>query len=359
MVKHSHEESVTQTSCLPTEASYARSSRAAPGGFKVPLLVIVGPTAVGKTELSIEVAERLAGEIVSGDSAQVYRHMDLGTAKPTAAQRLRVAHHLLDIVDPEEDYNVARFQRDAAESIAQIAGRGRLPLLVGGTGLYVQAVVDGLSLPAAPPDPVFREQMRDRAAREGADSLHRQLKLVDPVSAVRIHPNDLKRVIRALEVFHLTGSPLSSFQTTGMAPPTDTGMCLDQSTSSRYNAAIVGVFRSRQSLYSRIEHRIDAMLSAGFLEEVQHLKRRGCHLGMTSMQSLGYRHGLLYLNGEISFDTLTTLWKRDTRRFAKRQFTWFGRDRRVNWFDLESMEQEEVVTRILDLARHVVDTSSQ
>lgn len=359
MAEHSHEDSVTQTSSLPTEPSFAPSSSAGLTGFKLPLLAIVGPTAVGKTELSIEIAERLAGEIVSADSAQVYRHMDVGTAKPTETQRRRVTHHLVDIVDPEEDYNVARFQRDATESISQIAGRRRLPLLVGGTGLYVQAVVDGLSLPAAPPDPAFREQMRDLAAREGADSLHRQLNLMDPVSAKRIHPNDLKRVIRALEVFHLTGSSLSSFQTTGIAPPTDAAVCLDQSTYSRYNAAIVGVFRSRQSLYSRIERRIDAMLSAGFLEEVQHLKRRGCHLGMTSMQSLGYRHGLLYLNGEISFDTLTTLWKRDTRRFAKRQFTWFGRDRRVNWFDLESMGQEEVVTRVLDLARHVADTSSQ
>lgn len=323
-----------------------------------PLLVIVGPTAVGKTELSLEVAERLNGEIVSADSMQVYRGMDIGTAKPTPEQRSRVTHHLVDIVEPEEDYSVALFQQDARRAVSDIAQRGRLPMLAGGTGFYVHAVVDTTPLPAVPPDVGLRQSLREEADRFGAAMLHQRLQQVDAGAAGRIHPNDIKRVIRALEVFRATGQALSSFLSPGASNTQGHSNCLDQSPSTGYNAVILGLTRSRDSLYQRIERRVDRMLIEGFLDEVQHLNRRGCHRGLVAMQGLGYRHALSHFAGEMDLTSMVETWKRDTRRFAKRQLTWFRRDVRIEWLDLDVTAWRVAVESVVGIATRLFSPGS-
>ncbi len=318
-----------------------------------PLLVIVGPTAVGKTELALEIAEALGGEIVSADSMQVYRGLDIGTAKPTHEQRSRVPHHLVDIVEPEEDYNVALFQRDARNVISEIDQRGRIPMLVGGTGFYVHAVVDVTPLPEVPPDMEFRQSLREEADRLGSTLLHQRLQRVDAEAAGRIHPNDIKRVIRALEVVRATGQPLSSFLSPETLTAKGHSICLDQSPSTGYNAVIHGLTRSRDSLYQRIERRVDRMLTEGFLDEVQNLNRRGCRRGMVSMQGLGYRHALSHFAGEANLTSMVETWKRDTRRFAKRQMTWFRRDARIEWLDLDVTAWQVAVESVVRSARRL------
>ena len=309
------------------------------------LFVLVGPTAVGKTEVAIHLAEQLGAEIISADSMLVYRGMDIGTAKPTREERRRVPHHMIDVVEPEEEYSVARYANEASARIAEVVSRGKLPMVVGGTGLYVQAVVDGIPLPPAPPDHDFRAAMRDVAKNFGAEELHRRLQAVDPVSAARLHPRDVKRVIRALEIHHVTGNPASSFRSSG-----GPASYLDQSSRHRYNAVVLGLRREREELYRRIEERADRMLAQGFLDEVERLVQRGCHRGMTSMQGLGYRHLIGYLLGETDLETAVSQWKRDTRRFAKRQLTWFGQDKRIQWITITDKPMSDLLREIMDIA---------
>jgi tRNA dimethylallyltransferase len=285
------------------------------------LLIIVGPTAVGKSAVAVRVAERVGREIVSADSMQIYRQMDIGTAKPSAEERARVRHHLIDIIEPDVPYSVAQYQADADRAIAEVRARGRVPMLVGGTGLYVQAVWDGLDFPIAGPDREFRAAMQAEAQRLGTAALHARLAEIDPAAAARIHPNDQKRIIRALEVHHLTGQPISRFHRRREGP--------------RYHALAFGLKMPRRELNQRIDARIDDMMSAGLLDEVRGLLDRGYHEGLISMKALGYQQLAEHLRGRCELSAAVERFKTATHQFAKRQMTWFRRDRRIRWIDLE------------------------
>ncbi|MBP2016798.1 tRNA dimethylallyltransferase [Symbiobacterium terraclitae] len=292
--------------------------------MKLPLLVLVGPTAVGKTALSVAVAQEVGAEIISGDSMQVYRGMDVGTAKITPEEMGGVPHHLIDIKDPDEEFSVAEFQARVDRLVRVIHARGRLPMLVGGTGLYVRAVVEDYTFTELEPDPELRQRLREEEARNGPGYLHARLVEVDPVSAARLHPNDIIRIVRALEVYHLTGVPISATQTAALSEP-------------RYDDLMIGLTMDRQQLYARIDERVDAMLAAGWLDEVKRLLHRyPPHL--KPMEALGYRELVLYLRGMLTWAEAVALIKRNTRRFAKRQFTWFRRERRLIWLDVTTPE---------------------
>lgn len=297
---------------------------------KLPLLVITGPTATGKSAVAVEVALRVGGEIISADSMLVYRGMDIGTAKPTPAERKGVPHHLIDIVEPGEDFSVATFQAMARDLIAEINARGSLPILVGGTGLYIRAVLRGFRF-AGGVDKELRRRLAGEARLFGPVHLHEKLRAVDPEAAARIHPHNVKRVIRALEVFYQTGKPISA--AAGQENPP-------------YDALVFGLYLDRQELYRRIEARVDAMLKAGLVEEVRHLLARGLPRETTAMQALGYKEIAAYLAGEVTLEEAVRLLKRNTRRFAKRQFTWFRREEGICWLnvadypDLEALAAE-------------------
>lgn len=296
------------------------------------LVVIIGPTAVGKTEISVELALRLQGEIISGDSMQVYKYMDIGTAKIRPEESRGIPHHLLDIREPDQTFNVAEFQQLARQKISEINQRGKLPLLVGGTGLYVQAVLDDYEFGPAETDPGYRQKLREIARTKGEKYLHRQLQAVDPLAADRIHPNDIKRIIRALEYYHSTGKQISA-----------NSEGLERTELKRYNAVLIGLNMDRQKLYQRIEQRVDQMMDDGFLEEVRGLLARGYDPNLPSLQGLGYKQLISYLQGEIALETAVELIKRDTRRFAKRQLTWFRRDPRICWFNLDSYADKRIL----------------
>lgn len=288
---------------------------------KPKLLVLIGPTAVGKTKMSIEIAKEFGCEIISGDSMQVYRGMDIGTAKITAEEMEGVPHHLIDIHEPDHPYSVAEFQEQCQRLIAEITERGKLPFIVGGTGLYVESVCYGYQFSETGADEVFREEQFRYANEHGAEALHQKLAEADPETAERLHPNDLRRVVRALEVFHVTGVPLSS----QLAP---------QTKQSPYDLCLVGLTMDRQMLYNRIEERIDLMLSQGLVDEVAALMDKGFAPGLVSMQGLGYKEIVSYLNGEFSYEEAVVLLKRDTRRFAKRQLSWFRHMKDIEWVDV-------------------------
>jgi tRNA dimethylallyltransferase len=284
------------------------------------LFVLLGPTASGKTRLSLELAERFGGEIVSGDSMQVYRGMDIGTAKASPEEQRRVPHHLIDIRDPREPFSVAEFQQLAAETIADISGRGKLPMLVGGTGLYIEALCYAFDFGNTPEDETFREAQQAFADAHGDEALHRKLAEVDPESAARLHPHDRRRVIRALEHHHVTGERLSA-------------RLARQTRKSPYELCLVGLTMDRALLYSRIDRRVDAMIEQGLVAEVERLIACGCTPDMVSMQGLGYKEVAAYLAGDCSLAEAIDSVKRDTRRFAKRQLSWFRHMADIQWVD--------------------------
>lgn len=302
------------------------------------LVGIVGPTATGKTAVGVELAKMLSGEIISADSMAVYKGMDIATAKPTPEQRAAVAFHLLDVVCPDEEFSVAGFRRLAEQAIADILDRGKLPILVGGTGLYVKAITGGLNIPSVAPDRELREQLKEEAARLGGEHLLARLRAVDPVTASRLHPRDLKRIIRALEVYTVVGTPLSHFhETVGTREVV-------------YDVKLFGLTMSRRALYDRINERVDDMIRAGLIEEVESLLDKGCSPEMPSMKGLGYKQIAGYLVGEYDFPTAIELLKRDTRRFAKRQYTWFRADPTIKWIDVERLsvvETSEAIAALL------------
>jgi len=301
-----------------------------------PLLVIVGPTATGKTAVAVEVAKKIKGEIISADSMLIYRYMNIGTAKPAMEERQGIPHYMIDLIDPGEQYSVALFQQQAERHICEITAKDRLPLLVGGTGLYVRSVIDHYDFTRTGTDTALRQRLQNEAETRGVEAVYRQLKEVDPETAARLHPNNLKRVIRALEVYHQTGRPVSSFQTR------------DQQPRPKYNLLMFGLNMDRQALYNRIEERVDKMLSAGLLEEVQQLLDRGYGPELVSMQGLGYKEIIPYLKGMITLEEAILLLKRNTRRFAKRQMTWFKHDQRINWIDITRHQN------IRDVAEEIV-----
>ncbi len=287
-----------------------------------PLVALVGPTAAGKTALALALADRLrehvACEIVSADSRQIYRLMDVATAKPSAEERARLPHHLIDVVWPDEPYTLAQYQRDATAAIADIHARGGLPLLVGGTGLYVRAVVDGLTIPEVAPQPELRAELEAEAAAQGPGALHARLAALDPVTAARIDPNNVRRLVRAIEVCLVTGQPFSAQQGARPTP---------------YRPVLLGMTMERGALYARADARIDAMLAAGLVEETRGLVERGYGWGLPSMSSLGYREIGDYLRGEMALDEAITRFKVATHAYIRRQLTWFRPDTRITWLD--------------------------
>lgn len=285
--------------------------------IELPLLAIVGPTASGKTRLALEVAPELGAEVLSADSRQVYRGMDIGTAKPTREERARVPHHLLDLAEPNERYDVARYQRDFERALAEVRARGKVPLLVGGTGLYVGAAVDGLALADLPHDPSLRAELEAEVERVAPEVLHAQLAEHDPVAAAKVHPRNVRRVVRYLEVTLLTGTPVSS---------------LWRRKTSR-DIRFVGLLPPRDVLDRVIDERVIRMVELGVLDEVRGLLERYGSLGATAMSAHGYPHWIAHLAGRLALDEAIRRTQRDTRAYARRQRTWFRRDVRIRWFD--------------------------
>jgi len=284
------------------------------------LLVLIGPTAVGKTRMSLEIAKAWNAEIISGDSMQVYRGMDIGTAKIKEAQREGIPHHLIDICDPDYPFSVAEFQQQCRELIQDITSRGKLPFIVGGTGLYVESVAYGYEFADSGSDEAFREEQASYALQYGAEALHARLRSVDPESAQRLHPHDQRRIIRALEVLHLTGIKQST-QLEG------------QNKISPYELCMLGLTMERALLYERINERVDAMIAEGLVDEMRGLLTQGVKPGAVSMQGLGYKEIALYLDGHLTLDEAVVLLKRDTRHYAKRQLSWFRRMKDISWID--------------------------
>lgn len=295
-----------------------------------PLVVICGPTAVGKTAASVILAQRIGGEIIAADSRTIYRFMDVGTAKPTPEQRRAIPHHLLDIADPDEVITMATYRRMAADAIAAVRERGRVPILVGGTGLYVRAVTDGFAIPEVPPDAELRDRLEENE-RSAPGTLHARLAAVDPLAAARIHPRNTRRVIRALEVYEHTGRPISALQR--RADPVGP-------------AIRIGLTMDRDALYRRIDARVDEQIAEGLIDEVKALLDRKYARTLPSMQGLGYKEIVEYLDGATSLEEATRRLKRNTRRFAKRQYTWFRRDSRIRWLDVDELPVEAVAARI-------------
>lgn len=295
-----------------------------------PLIILAGPTAVGKTSLSIRLAKETGGEIISADSMQVYRHMDIGSAKITKEEMEGVPHYLVDVLEPEEEFNVVRFQQMAKEAAERIWKKGKIPLVVGGTGFYIQALLYDIDFTENDGDESYRRQLERKASdEEGASELYEILKTVDPKAAQEIHPRNIKRIIRALEFYHQTGKKISEHNET------------QRQKESPYNYAYFVLTDERSRLYERIDRRVDLMMEQGLLDEVRYLKERGVRKDSTAMQGLGYKELYAYLEGEYPLDEAVRIIKRDTRHFAKRQLTWFKRERDVIWADKSVIGQEE------------------
>ena len=285
----------------------------------IPLIAIVGPTAAGKSDLAISLAQRFDGEIVNADSRLVYRHMDIGTAKPSAGELDRVPHHLLDIADPDNTYSLALYLVQATQAIRDIHGRGKLPFLVGGTGQYARALLEGFSAPQVPPNPSLRAKLQADAQEHGSEALWNRLQDVDPEAAARIDHRNVRRVIRAMEVYLETGVPFSRAGRLEKPP---------------YNELIIGLTLERKALYARIDRRVEASVEAGWPQEVSRLMEMGYSPGLPSMSSLGYREMASYLGGEQSLEEAIERIKTATHRFARSQYAWFRlSDPRIHWLE--------------------------
>ena len=289
--------------------------------MKRPLIIVTGPTAVGKTSLSIRLAKALDGEIISADSMQVYRGMDIGSAKVTASEMDGVPHHLIDVLDPQEEFNVTVFQSMARQALSGIYERGHVPIVAGGTGFYIQALLYDIDFTENDEDTALRARLEETAAAQGSEALYERLKIIDPESCESIHAHNVKRVIRAIEFYEKTGMKISEHNRQ------------QRERTSPYNFAYFVLTDDRERLYGRIEARIDRMLEEGLVEEVAALAAAGCTREMVSMQGLGYKEILDYLDGKVTLEEAVYTLKRDTRHFAKRQLTWFRRERDVIWID--------------------------
>lgn len=296
---------------------------------KKKLIVLTGPTAVGKTALSIQLAKRIGGEIISADSMQVYKYMDIGSAKITKAQMEGVPHHLIDVLLPDEEFHVCRFQEMAKEAAEGIYARGHLPVIVGGTGFYIQALLYDISFGEEEDGSKIREGLEKEAQEKGSVYLHDRLKKVDPDSAQAIHPNNQKRIIRALEFYELHGFPISDHNKK------------EREKQAAYDFCYFVLNDDRELLYQKIDRRVDEMLENGLVEEVRGLKERGFSKGLVSMQGLGYKEILSYLDGACTLEEAVYLIKRDTRHFAKRQLTWFRRERDVIWIEKKAFAYDD------------------
>lgn len=296
---------------------------------KRPLIVLTGPTAVGKTSASIGLAKAVGGEIISADSMQVYRKMNIGSAKIAKEEMDGIPHYLIDVLDPAEEFNVVRFQKMAKEAMKQIYANGHIPIIVGGTGFYVQALLYDIDFTAETEDHSIRDELEVFAAEHGVEELHRMLQEIDPKSAMTIHANNKKRVIRAIEYYRQTGRPISEHNEK------------ERQKESPYHFVYFVLMDEREHLYDRIEKRIDLMLEEGLLEEVKALRNEGYTKDMVSMQGLGYKELLDYLNGDSTLEEAIYILKRDTRHFAKRQITWFKREKEVIWIHKNEFGYDE------------------
>ncbi|HZW83799.1 MAG TPA: tRNA (adenosine(37)-N6)-dimethylallyltransferase MiaA [Candidatus Deferrimicrobium sp.] len=308
--------------------------------MKPAFVVIVGPTAVGKTEIAVRLAKLIGGEIISGDSVQVYRKLNIGSAKVTPNEQQGVPHHMIDILNPDEEFSVAMFQKRVKDLIVEITVRGKIPLLVGGTGLYIRSIIDPYEFPDIASDNTIRDSLREIAETAGKEELHRRLAQVDPVSAARLHVNDVTRVVRALEVFQITGSPFSEFQNSVSKEPS-----LED---SPYRLSYFGLTAPREEIYFRINRRVDTMIDKGFVQEVNCLLQEGYSPNLAALQTIGYRHVIKYLRGHTNLEETLRLLKRDTRHFAKRQLTWFRRDPRIVWFDAINSTMSQIVEEMAE-----------
>ena len=302
--------------------------------MKQPLIVLTGPTAVGKTSLSISLAKAVNGEIISADSMQVYKKMDIGSAKILPEEMKGVKHYLIDVLNPEEEFNVAVFQKMAKDAMVEIYKRGRIPIVVGGTGFYIQALLYDIDFEKGEENTAYRKKLETYAKEHGAQALHDRLQEADPKSADAIHANNVKRVIRAIEFYEQTGMPISEHNEK------------ERQKVSPYEFRYFVLNDERSHLYERINARVDEMLAQGLVEEVRALKARGCTKDMVSMQGLGYKEILEYLEGTCTLEEAVYRLKRDTRHFAKRQITWFKRERDVIWIDKKEHNYDE--KKILD-----------
>lgn len=306
------------------------------------MIILSGPTAVGKTALSIELAKRVNGAIISADSMQVYKYMDIGSAKIMPEEMEGIPHYLIDELMPDEEFNIAVFQQRAKAALEKIYTNGQIPIIAGGTGFYIQALLYDINFDAQDSNEEYRNELEAFAQSNGNEALHARLKEVDPVSAEKIHANNVKRVIRALEFYHLTGKLISEHNKT------------EQQKTSPYNFAYFVLTDERENLYKRIDLRVDFMIKNGLLEEVTKLKNMGYHRNMISMQGLGYKEILDYLDGKCTLEEAIYIIKRETRHFAKRQLTWFRRERDVVWFDKSEYDYNE--TAILDDMCRILET---
>ena len=310
--------------------------------MKKPLIVLTGPTAVGKTKLSISLAKAVGGEIISADSMQIYKYMDIGSAKIMPEEMQGVPHYLVDELMPDEEFHIVRFQQMAKEAMERIYSHGHIPILVGGTGFYIQAVTRDIDFTEAIQEDGYRKELESMAEEKGPQYLHQMLREVDPKSAEDIHANNVKRVIRALEFYHQNKTPISSHNEE------------QKERKSPYNLAYFVLNAPRELLYERIDRRVDEMLAGGLLKEVEEQKTMGYHRGMVSMQGLGYKEILAYLDGEYPLEEAVRILKRDTRHFAKRQLTWFRREPEVTWVNKDEFEYEDkkILEFMLDVCRN-------
>ena len=297
--------------------------------MKRPMIILAGPTAVGKTAASIRLAKAVGGEIISADSMQVYRHMDIGSAKIRPEEMEGVPHYLVDVLEPEEDFNVVRFQQMAKAATEEIYARGRIPIAAGGTGFYIQALLYDIDFTENDGDSSFRRKLEKTAEEKGGEYLHALLQEADPEAALQIHPHNIKRMIRALEFHHQTGGKISEHNET------------EREKESPYNFAYFVLTDDRSRLYDRIDRRVDLMMEEGLLDEVRFLKERGVRRDSTAMQGLGYKELYAFLDGEYPLEEAVRIIKRDTRHFAKRQLTWFKRERDVIWADKSVIGQDD------------------
>ena len=302
---------------------------------KKPLIILTGPTAVGKTKLSIELAKAVNGQMISADSMQVYRHMDIGTAKIRSEEMQGIPHYLIDVLNPWESFDVVRFQTMAKEALEKIYTAGAIPIVVGGTGFYIQALLYDIDFDENDSETGYRSELQSFADRYGVEALHDRLRQVDEKSADMIHPNNIKRVIRALEFYHQTGTRISEHNET------------QRQKESPYRFVYFVLDDERERIYRRIDQRIDQMLDQGLVAEVKQLRDMGCTRDMVSMQGLGYKEILAYLDGECTLEEAVYILKRDTRHFAKRQLTWFRREQEVRWIERQEYPDEAAMLQAM------------
>ena len=306
------------------------------GNQKPSIVVICGPTGIGKTAAAITLAEACNGEIVSADSMQIYRLMEIGTAKPTPGEQSRIPHHLIDIITPEIPFDAARYEKMAREVISDLHGQGKLPIIAGGTGFYIKALTQGL-FDSIPHDPEVRQRLKKEADILGGDALHKRLSACDPETGRKLHPNDTYRILRALEIFETTGKPLSSHHRG------------HQFSKRPFRQLKIGLTMPREALYERINARVDQMLQAGLLNEVQILVEKGYASELKSMQSIGYRHMVDFIFGRLDWQEAVRTMKRDTRRYAKRQMVWFKADPEIHWLAPDQLsEMRQLVEAFLE-----------